>query len=541
VLHVPSFQLSYQQFWSNPQASSEPFVLQLILIMAVGTCFYQDASAAKSAATLHCEATHWIYACHRRLAAPVRKKDLDLRRVQSQCLLVIALLTNTNAVSGDLVGMSVASLVQSAMAVGLHIAPSQLPINSLEAEIRRRLWATILELVVQCSLDSGIHPAVSAESLNCEFPSNLDDSQISESTEALPTGHPASTFTQCSMQRALLRSLPIRLRIAEALSQFQGDALTYEATLRMGAELTAACRETSKLIDSFMSRTSTGHGARPRAFHIKILDLLARRFLLLLHAQFAHKATSDVAYHFSRTVCQECSLLLLSPPSSHDGESTRCPLRRNGIGETDMNSDSDYDNADVELDSDPDTDAAAATTAAAPWSSLQDYANLQLLGSGLFKNTSLAASIIVCAEVLQQQREDSSPVTSSPSLPVRRELLRTLEHTARLTRRRVCAGETSVKAAAFFTCMRAYIQDGARRSPQQRAIIVADTIHDALAECCAILEARLRSPCSSGILYPNTQGPSRVEVEGHMSDSLSLDCSDTWHASPWEDDAGFLH
>lgn len=196
-----------------------------------------------------------------------------------------------------------ASLVQNAMAVGLHIPPSQLPVSSWEAEVRRRLWATILELVAQSSLDSGIHPVISAEALNCEFPSNLNDSQISDSTEALPTGQPTSTFTQSSIQRALLRSLPIRLRIAEVLSRFQGE-LSYDTTLRMGAELTAACGETSKLIDSFFSSPPTADGARPRAFQIKIQDLLARRFLLLLHAQFAHKATSDVAYHFSRTVCQ---------------------------------------------------------------------------------------------------------------------------------------------------------------------------------------------------------------------------------------------
>lgn len=81
VLHVPCFQREYLQYWSNPQAVSEPVVLQLLLVMAIGTCFYQDAVATEGAATLHCQATHWIHACHVRLAAPFRKKDLNLRRV----------------------------------------------------------------------------------------------------------------------------------------------------------------------------------------------------------------------------------------------------------------------------------------------------------------------------------------------------------------------------------------------------------------------------------------------------------------------------
>lgn len=521
VLHVPCFQRDYLAYWSNPQAASESLVLQMLLVMAIGACFYQDVVATEgAAATLHHQATHWIHACYVRLAAPFRKRQLSLRRVQSQCLLVIALQTNTNAGGGDLAGSSVATLVQSAMAVGLHIAPSQLPVNSLEAEIRRRLWATILELAVQSSLDSGIQPVISAEALNCEFPSNLNDAQFCDSTEALPTGHPISIFTQSSIQRALLRSLPIRFRIAEALSRFQGE-LPYDTALRMGAELTAACRETSKLIDSFLSSPLTADGARPRAFHIKVQDLLARRFLLLLHAQFAHKATSDVAYHFSRTVCQECSLLLLSPPSSRNNGPTRC--RKTGAD--DDGSDGEYDAADA----DTDTNAAAAS-----WSSLQDYANLQLLSGGLFKNTFLATSLTVCAELLQQLREDSSPATSSLS---RRELLQALEHTTHLTSRRVRAGETSVKAAAFFACMHASI--GARRALPQRDLVVADTVRTALTECCAVLEARLRELTAPGVMYAEVPDASRVERQ--LSDSsLSIDGSHTWHTSPWKDDVGCL-
>lgn len=478
VLHVPNFQRDYLQYWINPQAASESLILQLLLVMAIGTCFYQDTAATEG--TLHRQATHWIQACHLRLAAPFRKKHLNLRGVQSQCLLVIALLTNTNAVGGDLAWISAASLVQNAMAVGLHNPPSQLPVDSLEAEVRRRLWATILELAVQCSLDSGGHPIISARALNYELPSNLNDSQISDSTETLPAGHPMTTFTQSSIQCALLGSLPIRLRIAEALSRSQGE-LSYDTALRMGAELTAACRETSKLIDSFLSSPLTAaDDARPREFQIKMQDLLTRRFLLLLHAQFAYKAPSDVAYHFSRTVCHECSLLLLSPWSSSADDAEPLATRRRG-----------------------------SKNGAAPWSSLQDYASLQLFGDGLFKNTFLVASLIVCGEVLQQLRDDSSPAASSPPL-ARRELLQAVEHAARLARRRVRAGETNAKAAALFACLRARIGAHSvpqQQQPQQRAALAA-AMRAVLGECCGVLAARLRGQSGPGLPPVGSSGGS---------------------------------
>lgn len=126
VLHVPTFQRDYAQYWSNPPAASESLVLQMLLVMAIGTCFYQDPSSpdgADGCATLHDQSTHWIHATHMRIATPLRKRHLNLGGVQTQCLLVLALLTNTNAVGGDLAWITTASLVQNAMAIGLQPCP----------------------------------------------------------------------------------------------------------------------------------------------------------------------------------------------------------------------------------------------------------------------------------------------------------------------------------------------------------------------------------------------------------------------------------
>ncbi|GKT51799.1 uncharacterized protein ColSpa_11980 [Colletotrichum spaethianum] len=143
----------------------------------------------------------------------------------------------------------------------------------------------------------------------------------------------------------------------------------------------------------------------------------------------------------------------------------------------------------------------AGAAAAAAWSSLQDFSSLQLFSGGaVSKNTLLVASLTVCAEVLQQLREDSSPAASSSLW--RRELLQALKQTTNLARRRVRAGETSVKVAVFSACMHACIS--VRRTPQQQqqqqglgqrqeAVVIADTVRVVLAECCAVLERRLRA------------------------------------------------
>ncbi|KAE8383481.1 hypothetical protein BDV26DRAFT_287667 [Aspergillus bertholletiae] len=529
VLHVPSFQEDYVQYWSNPEAAGESLVLQILLVMAIGTCFYPDSLSSEGAGggpTLHDQSTQWIHAAHIRLTAPFRKKHLDLRGVQTQCLLVIALTTNTNAVGGDLTSITTASLIQSGMAIGLHLGPSQLPVTPLEAEVRRRLWATMLELAVQASLDSGMPPVISAETLDsCELPSNLDDSQMSGSTTSLPASEPITTFSQSSIQCALLRSLPIRLKIAETLSQLRSELLPYDTARSMGAELTAVLRETSDLIDSFVPTP-------PSAFQIQLQDLLARRFLLILHAQFGHKASNDVNYHFSRTVCLDCSLLLLSPSPNSSTSEDIAPHGRS-----------------------------------TPPSPVDDYTNLRLYGDGLFKSVFLAASLTVCTELLLQLREDSSPAASSLS---RRELIQAIEDATSLTRRRILRGETSVKAHTFLACVLAKVGVSRRRPSLQHKSpidqVVVDTAKRTLDSCAHILEARLRrvevtrnpepnanASRGNGISLPeltpvDTRCGNGLERRGGMATRLERssetspsldDSSDAWSFPTWENETAF--
>ncbi|KAF1993365.1 hypothetical protein P154DRAFT_450420, partial [Amniculicola lignicola CBS 123094] len=251
IMHIPTFQQDYVEHWNNPQATKDPFLIQLLLIMTIGTCFCPTPSApgaTKAQSKLRDQSLQWIHATHARLTSPMAKQDLSLCGIQNHCLLLLALMTDTQAVGGDLAWIAIGSLMQRAMAIGLHLKPSQLPVSALEAETRRRIWTTILELSVQSSLDSGTYPIIPQGALdNFEPPFNLDDSQLTASTQTPPSPQPTTTFTRSSIQCALVKSLPIRFKIAEALNQ-PPHKLTYDNVRSMGAELTAHLRETSQLI-----------------------------------------------------------------------------------------------------------------------------------------------------------------------------------------------------------------------------------------------------------------------------------------------------
>lgn len=437
VLHVPAFQQEYIQYWNNPQGASDSFVIKLLLAMAIGTCFYQDLDDTED--SLRESSSQWISAAQLWLSASSEKRRLDLSGVQIYCLLLLA--RQTNVVGGDLTWITVGSLVRTAMGIGLHRDPTHFPNMSVfQAELRRRLWATILEIVVQSSLDSGMPPLISCEDYDCDPPSNIDDVQINEATKTPPSSKPLDTFTQTSTQCALMRSLSIRLKVVKVLNSIHPD-LSYEDTLRLGTEITNACRSNSLLFQSFLVAPSAMNQFRPTAFQIKFLDLLSRRFLLSLHTPFAQKANDNITYYFSRRVCLEASLLLLS-------YSVSSPLHGMQAQE-------------------------------------DDYTRLRVFGCGLFKSILLHASATICLELIMQLRDDSSPSTSSLS---RNELYSAVRDSVDITRRRVLAGETSVKGHVFFACALGQIdamQSGT--SSEQGVMSAAKT---SLESCYAILEAR---------------------------------------------------
>ena len=97
------------------------------------------------------------------------------------------------------------------MQMGLHRDPEHLPkMSILSVELRRRIWATVIEMAIQSSLESGMPLLISFSDFDTMPPLNINDSEIDESTQVLPAAQDGATFTQTSLQLALLQSLRIR-------------------------------------------------------------------------------------------------------------------------------------------------------------------------------------------------------------------------------------------------------------------------------------------------------------------------------------------
>lgn len=326
ILHVPTFWVDYQRYWDQPETVTNDLRLKVLLVIAIGSSLYDHGD---STATLeHMETIRpWIYAAEAWLAGPLEKDRLDIGGLQIYCLTILA--RQILSIGGDLVWMSMGSLIHRAMQTGLHRDPKYLPpVSVLQSEIRRRLWATILDLVVQASLDAWMPPRISFDDFDTEPPSNINDDDMNESTvEIMPA--PRATFTTTSTQLALLESFPVRLRIVQVLNGLHSDP-SYSDVLTISSKLTEALRRSS---NSSMTRLDDQDGAMHSMtpFHRSLLDYLVRRFMIPLHYYFSNQAHSNPLFHYSLKVSLDASLALVSPEPDPSGSFARLMATGGGL------------------------------------------------------------------------------------------------------------------------------------------------------------------------------------------------------------------
>ena len=260
---------------------------------------------------------------------------------------------------------------------------------SSQAEIRRRLWATILEVNLQASLDSGTPLAISCDDYDTESPANINDEDIEESTKRLPQ-YPKDTSTDTSLQRLLLTYLPLRMRIIRHVNGFNCSDFTQDDVQSITSQLNNACHECGvHLLGSGNGDNANGERDENKVFKYNMADLLLRRFLLTLHRPLATFTGVNHREYFSRKVCFDSATALLSP-------------RPNA-----------------------------------------DFAHLILLGGGIYKNRIIHASLAITSELLNDLEEHGSMLQWPSSY--RQMLTEALRRALCQIAGRIQLGETNVR------------------------------------------------------------------------------------------------
>ncbi|KAI1077962.1 hypothetical protein F5B20DRAFT_549956 [Whalleya microplaca] len=407
ILHVPTFRKEYENFWLSNSVDSS-FIIQLQLVMAIGSTIYDDHF------TMRKSAVQWVYEAQSWLISPNPRSILSFSALQ--VMLLLSLARQAVSVGADLVWLSAGQIIRTAMYMGLHRDPEKLPkMTPFVAEMRRRLWNTILEIALQTSIDAGGPPLIYPDDYDTSAPANCDDDQLTEDTIS-PIAKPSESFTDMSIPLALRASFPARLSIARFLNRTLGKT-SYDDTIRLHNQLSA----TYKLLSNTL-RAFGPSGRQPNLFQRRFVDFFVRRYFMALHLPYIGLGTNEPAYAFSKKHGVEISARLYL---------TVFPL------------------------------AAASYT---PWTPLtkesvpilhdtDDLARFVICGSGFFRYILCQATLVVAFEVQNHLLEDDGLGPPTP----RPDLLSILHDSKHYLLRRVQAGETNVKGYLFQAAVTAHI------------------------------------------------------------------------------------
>ncbi|KAL3471229.1 fungal-specific transcription factor domain-containing protein [Aspergillus californicus] len=303
ILHIPSFLKEYEASWTAPETADTVFIAKLLVVMAAASCFISPTTTVNGKDTLHDVAVGWVLGVHSWIASLFVSATAKFEILQMQCLLMIA--RQALAVDGDVVWVGSGSLVHAAMTMGMHRNPLRFSkMTPFWAEMRRRLWATILELDLQASVDIGVPPSIDVDQYDCDPPSNCDDLDLTEDMISGPVDKDSGILTQCSFQITLAQSLPLRVRIAKAVNSLR-LTLSYDEALRLGEDLV---RFTNEALVPFPAPSSDKTPSFARSFML----FLMQRSLLILHRPFSLSISLSPKYSYSRKVCLESALEMLN-------------------------------------------------------------------------------------------------------------------------------------------------------------------------------------------------------------------------------------
>jgi hypothetical protein len=324
IIHAPTYQEEYKQFWKDPKTASPSWLGLTFAILSLAESFgLRDAdfgSAAAKACLARVEKLHSLSA-----AAAVLADFTTPKKYTLECLIFYT--TGLRSNDGFMkVWLMIGLILRLSLRMGYHRDPKFYPsISAFDGEMRRRVWTTVIMIDILISFQLGLPSMVRTITTDTEPPRNLLDRDFNPSIKVLPPGRGADELTPASYARTKVGIVRIFAQAAE-LGHSTIPA-KHEEVMKLDSDLEIACTNMPSLLKMpDMSELVTD---APEQLMCRInLALLILKTRIILHRNFMLVAIDQLSeaeqqrgVGTSTRICAESALAVLQLQHSIYAES----------------------------------------------------------------------------------------------------------------------------------------------------------------------------------------------------------------------------
>ncbi|KAF4536106.1 uncharacterized protein LTHEOB_1867 [Lasiodiplodia theobromae] len=304
VIHGPTFLRDYEKFWSNPAETPIMWIGLLFAIMGVGALIQQRQSQSA--------ANRQMVEVYKEMTVQCLILGKYTKGVPHTIETILLYFSLEHLVAADtrvdnwiLAGI----IVRLALRMGYHRDPCRIPqMSPFQAEMRRRVWATIVHIDLVTSTHVGLPRMLSASACDTAEPRNLLDSDFDEDAVELPPSRPDSDMTPIIYLKARNKLLSILGMITDLTTSTSptsyGDVMELDRRLRSTHSAIPAGLQLRPLSQSIISHPDI----ITRSIY---LDLMFNKARCILHRKYLIVSRSNMQYAYSRDSCIDAASQIL--------------------------------------------------------------------------------------------------------------------------------------------------------------------------------------------------------------------------------------
>ncbi|KAJ5723595.1 fungal-specific transcription factor domain protein [Penicillium malachiteum] len=306
VIHSSHFLKQYENFWQDPASVSLLWIGLLFSIMALSTQHQQliedtpDTEALARISVFRERIVHCLV-----LGEFIKGKEYVLETLIHYATLELLLCKDADIGAWLIMGL----ILQLALSRGYHRDPQNFPkISLFDAEMRRRVWAVIVQMDLRISSQMGFPRLLKLHQCDTVEPLNLIDSDFDETTTDMPPSRSESDNTPVLYLIARNRIDCISGQVSDLLANTQEHS--YAEVMKLDGKLQGA----NKLLPPTFQwqPLSQSLTVPPQIVMQRIwLQLSVPRMTIWLHRKYLGSAYDNGEYEYSRKACIQAAIQIV--------------------------------------------------------------------------------------------------------------------------------------------------------------------------------------------------------------------------------------